>query len=334
MAPKGGAGRRELCSHAVLISFIALLLLPAATLLHSTVAALTHADLLRAPSLSRLAHAGIRTGRTVELRGRTLSLRDEFVLPAGANLTIRDGSIIGDGHALFKLSRNRARLVIEDCDVRHLASQDRSARRELGAAIFAMAANSQVTLNNCTISSEAGYGLWLVQRASASLSACLVAPCGRSGVVLFGRARLDAAGSTIDGAGLHGICMRGDSISSLVDCVVSNSGVRGIYAYHNATLSLERTCVEGTRDASAAAVQIEALRPEDRATLYMDDGCVLRNNAGEDLRVSGRVDVIRLPGGGQEQVRGVQIDPDGRRRLCAAIPSIENTDRSLNVSVS
>jgi hypothetical protein len=128
--------------------------------------------------------------------------------------------------------------------------------------------------------------------------------------------------------------MRGDSISSLVDCVVSNSGVRGIYAYHNATLSLERTCVEGTRDASAAAVQIEALRPEDRATLYMDDGCVLRNNAGEDLRVSGRVDVIRLPGGGQEQVRGVQIDPDGRRRLCAAIPSIENTDRSLNVSVS
>jgi hypothetical protein len=326
MAPKR---RRELCRHTVSISFIAvllLLLLPAA--LYSA-AALTHAD-LRAPPLSRLAHAGIRTGRAVELRGRTLSLRDEFVLPAGANLTIRGGALVGDGHTLFKLPRNRARLVIEDCDVRHLASPHRPLRRELGGAIFALA-NSRVTLINCTVSSEVGYGLWLVQRASASLTACRIAPCGRSGVVLFGRARLDMAGTAIDGAGLHGICARGDSRVSLIDSVVSNTGVRGIYAYHNATLSLERTRVEGTRDASAAAVQIEALRPEDRATLRIDDGCVMRNNAGEDLRVSGRVDVIRLTGG---QVRGVQTAPDGRQRLRAANGSDENTDHSLNVNVS
>jgi hypothetical protein len=40
----------------------------------------------------------------------------------------------------------------------------------------------------------------------------------------------------------------------------------------------------------AAAVQIEALRAEDCATLLMDNECVIRNNMGEDLKISGRVE--------------------------------------------
>jgi hypothetical protein len=66
--------------------------------------------------------------------------------------------------------------------------------------------------------------------------------------------------------------------------------VRGLYAYHNATLSLQRTIIEGTKDELAAAVQIEALRIEDSATLLMDNVCVIRNNMGEDLKISGRVE--------------------------------------------
>jgi len=269
-----------------------LMLLP--TTLHSlAVIAPLHSD-LRAPSFSRLARAGIRTGRIVDLRGRTFSLRCEFVMTAGATLTIRGGKIVGDGHTLFKLPRNRAQLILEDCELHHFASPDRLLRRELGGGIFALG-KSHVRLQNCTISSEQGFGLWLVQRAHVVLSNCRISQCGRSGAVCFGHARLDLAHTEIDGAQLHGICMRGDTHVSLVDCVVSNSGVRGIYAYHNATLSLLRTSVTGTRDPTAAAIQIEAFRPEDRATLRMDGACVLRDNMGEDLRISGSVDVSHLP---------------------------------------
>ena len=263
---------------------------------HSPPTGPARADLLRQmPSFERLANAAIRTGRPIDLRDRTFGLRDEFVLPAGATLTVRGpGRIVGDGHALFKLPRNRARLVMEDCELRHLGSPHRELRRELGGAIFALA-TSNVVLRNCTISSEQGYGLWLVQRSSALLSACFISQCGRSGVVCFGRARLHLLDTTIDESQLHGICMRGSTRASLVNSVVSRAGVRGIYAYHNATLTLTRTRVEGTRDAAAAAIQVEALRPEDRATLVMDAACVLRNNAGEDLRVSGAVDVTTRP---------------------------------------
>ena len=261
-----------------------LILLP--TTLHSlAVTAPLHSD-LSAPSFSRLARAGIRTGRLVDLRGRTFSLRREFVMPAGATLTIRGGKIVGDGHTLFKLPRNRAQLILEDCELHHFASPDRQLRRELGGGIFALG-KSHVRLQN--------FGLWLVQRAHVVLSNCRISQCGRSGVVCFGHARLDLAHTAIDGAQLHGICMRGDTHVSLVDCVVSNSGVRGIYAYHNATLILQRTSVMGTRDPTAAAIQIEAFRQEDRATLHMDGACVLRDNMGEGLRISGSVDVSHLP---------------------------------------
>lgn len=135
-----------------------------------------------------------------------------------------------------------------------------------------------------------GYGLWLVQRSVASLSTCRIENCGRSGIVCFGHARLNLINTTIDNCALHGICTRGNTNVSLVNCTITNSGVRGIYAYHNATLSLQRSTIEGTRDVMAAAVQIEALRSEDFATLLMDNESVIRNNRGEDLKVSGRVD--------------------------------------------
>lgn len=163
------------------------------------------------------------------------------------------------------------------------------------------------------MSSERGFGLWLVQRSKAMLSRCLLSHCGRSGVVAFGHSRLDLHDTTIEGAALHGVCMRGNTRASLVNCVVSKAGVRGVYAYHNATLSLTRTRVEGTQDASAAAVQVEALRPEDKARLTMDAACVLRDNAGEGLLVKGAVEVTRRP--------RVQRGPDRFRSERGAAPT-------------
>ena len=249
-----------------------------------------HHHLINTPSLSRLAYAAIRTGRVVQLNDRTLSLRTEFVLPTGAALTIcGPGTIVGDCHTLFKLSRNRSCLNLQDCNVIHLSSSTRLLKRELGGAIFALA-NSHVHLHNCTITSEVGYGLWLVQRSVASLSTCRIENCGRSGIVCFGHAKLNLTNTIIDNCALHGICTRGNTHVTLVNCSITNSGVRGIYAYHNATLSLQRTTIEGTRDVTAAAVQIEALRAEDCATLLMDNECVIRNYMGEDLKISGRVE--------------------------------------------
>ena len=272
-----------------------------------------HRASLRAPSFSRLAHAGIRTNRVVDLRGRTFSLRDEFVLPADATLSIRAGTLVGDAHSLFKLPRNRAQLVMEDVEIHHLGSPRRALRRELGGAIFALG-KSQVLLRNCTVSSEHGFGLWLVQKARVMLSGCLISQCGRSGAVCFGHSRLALHDTTIDSCRLHGVCTRGGTHVSLVNSVVSNAGVRGIYAYHNATLHLIRSRVEGTRDATAAAVQVEALRPEDRATLVMDAACRLRDNAGEDLRVSGTVDVTHRP--------RVQRGRDAHRSERGAAPTL------------
>lgn len=250
---------------------------------------------LSMPSLSRLAAAAISTGRPIELAGRTLSLAAEVRLPPGSTLAIRGpGAIVGDGHSLFRVSGGASMLLsLDGVDLVHCASAARAQRHELGAAVFALG-KARVQLHNCTVSSEAGFGIWMVQRSRVSASGCRIRDCGRSAVVSFNDARLRMSGCELSDAAQHGVCARGDSRVELRGCRVLRAGVRGIYAYHNASLVLRGVEVSGTRDASAAAVQIEALRPEDRASLTMDAECRLTGNAGEDLRVAGAV-VCDLP---------------------------------------
>lgn len=245
---------------------------------------------LSTPSFSRLAAAALATGRPVELAGRTLSLAEEVRLPPGSTLAIRGpGQIVGDGHSLFRSSGGASTLLsLEKVDLLHCSSAARAQRHELGCAIFALG-KARVELLNCTVSSEAGFGIWMVQRSRVTAHGCHIRECGRSAVVSFNSARLRMHGCVLSDARQHGVCARGDSDVELRDCRVLRAGTRGIYAYHNASVVLRGVEVSGTLDPTAAAMQVEALRPEDRARLTIDAACVFRHNAGEDLRVAGAV---------------------------------------------
>ena len=141
--------------------------------------------------------------------------------------------------------------------------------------------------------------MWAVQRANVSLrNGCEIRGCGRSGIVSFGNARVSVRESNISHSALHGICARGASHIELADAAITNSGVRGVYVYHNVTLEMRRSSVVGTRDAQAAAVQVEALRPGDQCRLRMDDRCRVEGNRGQGVVVKGNVAVEALGAAG------------------------------------
>ena len=146
---------------------------------------------LSAPSFRRLAAAGTATNRWIELRGRTFSLRDEFSIPTGRALRIRGpGHIIGDSHSLFKLAGRSCLECETGVRLSHRASPQRAHRRELGAAVFALG-KSHVLLRNVSITSERGFGVWMVQRARVELmDGSDLHHCGRSAIVAFGTAEV------------------------------------------------------------------------------------------------------------------------------------------------
>ena len=127
----------------------------------------------------------------------------------------------------------------------------------------------------CTVSSEAGYGIWMVQAPAVSVvgAGTAVADCGRSGVACFGSGRLEVKhGAAVLRSALHGVCARGGSEVVLGPrAAVAASGARGVYAYHNAslTLALPGVAVTATAEPRASAVQVEALRDCDRACLVL-----------------------------------------------------------------
>ena len=192
------------------------------------------------------------------------------------------------GHTLFKVGGNRARLDAEDVEFVHVASPTRRQRRELGAAVFVLG-KAEATLVNCTLTSEQGFGLWLSQKACVLADGCRFAQCGRSAVVLFGRATLDLKSSNITSAGMHGICARGNTRVKAKGCHVADAATRGIFAYENATLELAGCSITGTRHPGLASLQVESLQTGDSATLKMDAACTFRANLGADVHVAGAV---------------------------------------------
>jgi len=134
----------------------------------------------------------------------------------------------------------------------------------------------------------------LLQRARcAARRGSVLGPAGRSAAVCFGDARLALAGrgTEVRGAAVHGVCARGRARVSLGGgATIADCGVRGAYAYHSARLTMARVAVVGTRDPEGAAVQVEALRSGDAASLSMRR-CTLRANAGDGVLIRGAVAV-------------------------------------------
>jgi len=240
-------------------------------------------------SFTRLVGAAIRSERPLNLHGRTIHLgTSEVKIGTGQTLTVQGpGTITGAGHSLFAIGGNRCSVTLAGLSLQHLRAPGGFVKRESGAAVWARG-KSEVTLADCAVSSEQGYGLWLVQRAMLSADNCILEDCGRSGAVLFERAQLNFHNGTIQGAKLHGVCQRGNTLSVIEDSLIIGCGNRGVYAYHNASVKLLRTSVMGTRWAAASAVQVEALRPDDCASLVLDN-CRIEDNAGFGVSVAGNV---------------------------------------------
>ena len=200
------------------------------------------------------------------------------------------GKIVGDSHTLFKVGGNRALLEAENVEFVHVASAARRERRELGAAVFVLG-KAEAKLENCSLTSEQGFGLWLSQKARVRAQQCRVDNCGRSAIVMFGHGALDLVECNITAPGMHGICARGNTHVVATACRVADALTRGIFAYENATLRLAACEVTGTQDAGLAALQVESLQPSDCATLAMDSACTFGANRGIDMHVAGTVKV-------------------------------------------
>jgi hypothetical protein len=269
-------------------------------------------------SFTRLIGAAMRSERALELRGRTVDLgSSEVKLGSGQTLVIQGpGRITGAGHSLFAISGNRCFVTLNGLSLQHLGAPGGFVKRESGAAVW-VRGKSVVTLVDCNVASEQGFGLWLVQRAIVLADGCKLVGCGRSGAVLFERAQLTFRHGVIEGAKLHGICQRGDTKSIVEDSAISGCGNRGVYAYHNASVTLQRTAVTDTKWAAASAVQVEALRLGDRASLTMKS-CEVHRNAGFGVSVSGNV-VCDLDAG----TRGVD----------SALSAVEQMQARLDVTM-
>ena len=162
---------------------------------------------------AKLAASAIATGTPLDLRGGVrVELQQRYKMVRADVLRVVGGSFRGWGHSIFEVGGNpRGLLELSGCELRHLPDETgRSERQKLGAAVF-VRAKGRLSMIDCEVSSEKGFGLWLVQKASASLVGCRVGPCGRSSVCAFEDSRFVMEGSGIYGATPHGICARGNA---------------------------------------------------------------------------------------------------------------------------
>jgi len=195
------------------------------------------------------------------------------------------GSVVGSGHSVFQVGGKQRSLTLDGVSVRHVPSPARAAKRAAGAAVFVQGAGA-AALRRCAVASAAGFGVWLRQRGRATLVDCDV-EAGRTAVAVFNDARVNVVGGAVRGDP-HGVCARGRARVAARGTRLEGCGVRAVYGYMSARVALADVVVAGTRDATQAAVQVEALRPGDAAALDLD-GVRFRGNAGRDLSVAGAV---------------------------------------------
>ncbi|KAJ1630513.1 hypothetical protein T492DRAFT_1002903 [Pavlovales sp. CCMP2436] len=236
----------------------------------------------------QLAADAIASGQTLELGGMRVQLHEPFKLTSTESLCVRGGRIVGDGHALFTVGGSRSGLLeLNDCTLSHKPSAARSEKCSLGAAIL-VRGKGRLALRNCHLSSEAGFALWLVQKASASAVGCVFPGSGRSTICAFENAQLELEACTLSDAKPHAVCARGDTRITLRRCTLEGSELRAIYCYHSSALDMSDCSVSRTRSPDSAAIQMDALRPQDQARVSLRN-TRFNDNAGGDLSIAGNV---------------------------------------------
>ena len=263
-------------------------------------AALAAAPLISEHRFTQLCRAAAVCNRPLELRGRRVVLSEAVKVQRQDNLTIHGpGRIDGSGHSVVQVEGTGPGLKLIDLELRHVPSNERTEKRSLGACVFCRGRGA-VRLERCRVTSEAGFGLWLVQRSRAVLRECEIIDPGRTAVAVFNVAKVDVSKSTITGGDPHGVCARGEAYVAIRDSRVVGAADRACYAYMSARLDLARTEVSAN-DATAAAIQVEALRPGDASRLVLDDVVVSEATRGRGVSVAGKVAVTLE---GSNELRG------------------------------
>jgi hypothetical protein len=204
-------------------------------------------------------------------------------------LRIEGGSIHGDGHSLFQVEGTRQGLLeLTAVQLEHRPSAVRTEKRSQGAAIF-VRGKGRVALHDCDVSSRSGFGLWLVQKSAATVRNTTFRGGERSSLVAFERSSVEAVGCEFVNSAPHAICARGDAAVAVRHSTITGAALRAIYCYHSARLEVCNCRITGTRSVDAAAVQVDALRPGDAASLSLMS-TTFDDNAGGDVSVSGNVE--------------------------------------------
>ena len=236
-----------------------------------------------------LASEAIKTGSVLDLAQSRVELHEPFKLGSDEVLRITGGTIVGDGHSIFQVQTSRKGLLeLRECELQHLPCLERSTQSSLGAALFARG-KARVALHGCSISSQAGFGVWLVQKAWVELHGCTLPRSGRSSIVAFENARLDVCDSLLSDGTPHAICARGDARVRVRATRIERAEVRAIYIYHSAQLDVHSSTISGSRHAEVAAIQIDSLRPGDEGQVTLAACNIFADNAGGDLSVTGNV---------------------------------------------
>lgn len=237
----------------------------------------------------RMTAAAIASGRVLDLGQQQVVLETPYSLRQSSVLRISGGRICGSGHSIFQVGGNRKGLLeLRNVELVHHSSHERSEKRSLGAALF-VRGKGRLALHGCTISSEAGFGLWLVQKAQAVAESCKFRRCGRSTVVCFEESSLQIDKTELADASCHAICARGSTRVVVRHSRIERAELRSIFCYHSSYLEVTSCHISGNRSEGAPAIQIDALRPQDAGQLKLSDSMFV-DNAGGDLSVAGNVE--------------------------------------------
>lgn len=151
--------------------------------------------------------------------------------------------IISNGHCIFQISGKNIQIKIENLKLIHNIIKDD--KRDIGGALFILG-KSNVSINNCEITSTNGFGIWGVQNAICYVDNSSITSIKRSGCVFFGKSHLSLSNSSVINCGQHGVCIRGSVNLTITSCLIRNSGVRGVYAYDKSYVNISHTTISHT----------------------------------------------------------------------------------------
>jgi hypothetical protein len=159
-----------------------------------------------------------------------------------------------------------------------------------GACVFVQR-QGVAELRHCCLSSEHGFALWVVEKASLTVADSSLSSALRSGLVLFGDCAAQVSRSVVRDCAQHGVCLRGRSCLSLADVHFRGCGARALYGYQNVAIDMQRCSVTLTMDPLGAAVQVSCEAGLLRLKMRQ---CVFADNRGVGFKVCGRGGCVSL----------------------------------------